>query len=145
MDMRCNAAAERDVKGSRDRYETLRTIVRQGDHAAEGSNAIRQALEELGGSQDPAQMVLGVAAALWNERAGDKILQTFWLQCKDMLPTKRWEVAEAGGGQLEGGDRCRKLCCEFIDMLNHYWGRCHGCQGRTSVRCKGCELLQVHT
>ena len=62
--MRCNAEGERDVKRSRDRYETLRTIVRQGDHAAEGSNAIRQALEELGGSQDPAQMVLGAAAAL---------------------------------------------------------------------------------
>ena len=67
-------------------------------------------------------------------------MQTLWLQCKDMLPTKRWEVAEAGGGHLEEGDRCRQLCCEFIDMLNQHWGRCHGFQGRTSKRCEGCEL-----
>jgi hypothetical protein len=49
---------ERDTKRPRDRYETLRTIILQEGHADDQSNAIERALDDLGGSQDPAQMVL---------------------------------------------------------------------------------------
>ena len=56
--MRRNAKEDRDIKRPRDRYETLRAIVRQGGHATDESSAIQRALEDLGGSQDPAPMVL---------------------------------------------------------------------------------------
>ena len=74
--LRRNAEGERDAKGPRDCYETFRTVMRQGDHADDVSSAIERALDDLGGNQDPAQMVLGVPAALWNESVGDKSLQT---------------------------------------------------------------------
>ena len=62
-DIRRNAEGEGDTKRLQDRYETLRAIPWQGDRAADESSAIQRALEDLGGSQDPAHVVLGVAAA----------------------------------------------------------------------------------
>ena len=55
---------ERDTKRPRDRCETLRTIMRQEGHADDQLSAIERALDDLGGSQDPAQMVLGAARTL---------------------------------------------------------------------------------
>src|SRR6056300_529743 len=49
---------ERDTKRLRDRCETLRTIMRQEGHTGDQLNAIERVLDDLGGSQDPAQMVL---------------------------------------------------------------------------------------
>ena len=59
--IRHNAGGKWVVKRTRDRCETLRTRMRQGGHAGDESSAIKRALDDLGGNQDPAQMVLGVA------------------------------------------------------------------------------------
>ena len=100
---------EWDIKRPRDRCETLRTIMRQGGHANDESSTIERALDDLGGSQDPAQMVLGAATTLWNESVGEAFLQTLWLQCKSRLPEKWLTIDEADEEHLEGEDRCRQL------------------------------------
>jgi len=75
--------------------------MQQGGHADDESSTIERALDDLGGSQDPAQMVLGAASALWTESVGEAFLQTLWLQCKNRLPEKWQTIDEADEEQLE--------------------------------------------
>lgn len=68
--IRRNTEGERSVKIPRDRCETLRAIIRQEDHAVDKAGVIERALDDLGGNNDPARMILGMAATLWNETVG---------------------------------------------------------------------------
>ena len=133
---------ERDTKRLRDRCETLRTIMRQEGHAGDQSKAIERALDDLGGSQDPAQMVLGAARTLWNESVEETLLQTLWLQCRRRLPETWQRIDEADEGHLEDGDRCRQLCLKLVTVFNRLVGSCSECQGRKHAWCKECKLSQ---
>ena len=117
--------------------------MRQEGHADDQSSAIERAFDDLGGSQDPAQMVLGAAITLWNESVGEAFLQTLWLQCKSRLPEKWQLIGEADEGHLEEGDRCRQLCLKLVTVLNRLDGRCRECQERKHAWCKGCKTMLV--
>ena len=69
-------------------------------------------------------MVIGVAAALWNEQVGDQFLQTLWLQCKNLLPKKRSVVDETDGGHLEEGAMSTTLpqICRNVQAALHREG-----------------------
>ena len=116
--------------------------MRQEGHTGDQLNAIERALDDLGGSQDPAQMVLGAARTLWNESVEETFLQMLWLQCRRRLSETWQRIDEADEGHLEDGDRCRQLCLKLITVLNRLGGRCSKCQELKHAWCKECKLYQ---